>query len=72
MEIFHIHFSDIYHLIYTAPCTRADGRQIDRLVQELIEMLPQVTEFLKSYDRELMWVYPFAWIVIIVRKLFYA
>ena len=75
MEIIQLDFSfdlsGIYHLLQVN-CNRAEGRQIDRLVREIIEILPQAIEFLKSYDRELIWLYPFAWAVIIVRKIFYA
>lgn len=71
MDLLHIDFGSIYHLLQVG-CSRAEGRQIDELVQQIIEILPQAREFLSSYDNELMWLYPFAWSVIIVRKIFYA
>ncbi len=47
-------------------------QEVDLIVQQLIDILPQIKLFLSRYDSELMWIYPFAWSVILVKKIFYA
>lgn len=68
----HLHFSILEIIAFTAPCTRRMGREINDIVQILIDTIPTISQFLQDYDRELAWLYPFAWAVIIVRKMFYA